>query len=660
MRPRGPRIFVGVFAVAIAGAAAWWFFLRPAGPIGAAEDPGKLLVIGDEAAASAGQTLGDLGFSVTTMTLSEAEAKAAGADLPGAPTGPQAALRWADLEGIGYVAFADPASVDFGALPVTADSASATGIQRWVVFSVGDLGMPHQATVGATERPLVEIPSWVELMRAVFEQERPASTLFAESQLPIEAVELHRQIKAAVELQGAYNAMEGKAKRLARERQQRLVESETAEPKPTILAAPLEESRALPLPRGGALVLVRPRIVEGELDPALRMEQLPSRQIWMQPPGKWALDDRVRCEALRGGVLPDTRARWIAEPRGHAIMFDVGDAWDVWTWSDDAEGCAFVRAGSVPEGADDERGSALHPDGRVVRGVVEGAARALRVHDPRGGATTIELPGCTDVSSPRWLDDARVVLTCQFDPEVLAPEIPLEDEDVHGELGELDDDESPTDPTQATPDPKPDEAAPEPPARQAWIYVVDVKSPTIAALPMASFQPDASLVRLVPVAPDGPLQLLLESHGGGRFLGRLRATMSPAELVAAPPADPAAPRPAFVPDGAALPVVALAADPLKIDLFDLEADGARDISPDGRFMVREVSPDTHVDPNGYDVAIVELKSGAAPRVIASSDRAGHVDPAFLADGAHVIFQSRYPVDIGSSLEAAAQVLALPQ
>jgi hypothetical protein len=668
VRPRGPRIFLAVLGLAVVGGLAWFFFLRPAGPIGAAEDPGKLLVVGGDEAQAAARSLSELGFDATAMTLAEAEGKARAAEL-GELSGPQAAMRLADHEGIGYVAFADPSKLSFGDLEVAAGSAVATPAHRWVVFSVGDLGLPSKATVGRGEAPVLELPSWVELMRAVFEQDQPASTLFAESQLPMEAVKLHQQIAPAIEMQGAYGALELKASRLERERQERLVQAETAEPKPVILAAPLEETRALPLPDGGVLLFVRPRIVEGELDPSMRLAMLPSRQIWYHPPGAWGVEDRTRCEALRGGVLPDSRAHWVTAARGQALMFDIGDAWDVWTFDLAAKGtCAFARAGSIPERAEDERGEALAADGRVARSVVEGNARSIRVHDPKGGAKAIELPGCTEVSAPHWIDHDHVVLGCEFDPEVLAPEPEPDAEDTDGTDEDLGDTGDPG--SEAEPEPEPEPAvdpaadpllaeAPPPPPRQVWIYVVNVTSPSIAGLPTSTFQPDASLVEVRPVGTSASLELLLQTPGGFRLLGKLRTTRSAAQLGAAPPADPAAPRPAFVPEDAAIPVVALSAAELEVDLFDIDASGARDVSPDGRWLVREVSPDTHVDPHGYDVALVELHSGSVPKVLASSERAGHVQPLFTADGRHVIFESRYPVDIGASLESAAQILVLP-
>jgi hypothetical protein len=662
VRPRGPRIFLGVLALVVIGGALWFFFVRSQGPIGAAEDPGKLLLVGGEEAQSAARALTDLGFITTAMTLAEAEGKAreAGDDL----AGPQAALRLADREGIGYVAFERPFELSFGDLKVAEGSSGVTEAHRWVVFSVGDLGMPHKATVGRGDTPILELPSWVELMRAIFEQERPGATLFAESQLPMDAIALHQQIEAAVEMQGAYGSLEGKAKRLAREREERLVQAETAEPKPVILAGPLEESRALPLPNGGVLTFVRPRIVEGELDPKMKLTALPSRQIWVHPPGAWQPEHRTRCEALRGGVLPDTRAHWIAEARGRAIMFDIGDTWDVWTFDTEAEGtCAFTRSGSIPERADDERAESLFGDGRVARTLEEGTARSLRIHDPNGGSKTLELPGCTGVSAPAWIDPDHVVLSCEYDPEVLEPA--LEDDALDDALDDEpldlvddgnDDDASP--PARPADDAPPTEAPALPP-RQVWIYVVNVTTAGVAAIPTARFSPDASRIVPRPVGSPDTLQLLLQSPAGDRFLGKLRATRSAAALSSLPPADPAAPRPPFVPEDSAIPVVTLSDAELEVDLFDIEVFGAHDVSPDGRWLVREVSPDTHVDPHGYDIALVELRSGATPTIVASSDRAGHVDPRFTADGRHVIFESRYPVDLGESLESAAQILALP-
>jgi hypothetical protein len=664
VRPRGPKIFLGVLGLLVVAGAAWWMFLRASGPIGEPEDPAKILVVGTEEARAGIDVLGDHGFEITGVTLAEAEAKAK--DVAGGETGAAAALKYADSVGIGYVAFAAPSELSLADVDLAAEGPAITAAQRWVVLSVGDLGIPHVVTVGRTDETIVDVPSWVELMRAIFEQERPAATLFAESQLPMDAIELHKKVSSAVEMHGAYNALETSAKKFARERKDRLVDHEVAEPKPVILATTLEQTTALPLANGGLLALVRPRVVDDAFDAKVRLTELPSTQLWFHPPGKWSPADRVRCSALRGGTLPPGAGQAVLDDTGTVLALDAGDRVDVWRIDPGSKGCDFVRLGSVPYSADDETGGTLYsPGGRALRLKRDDDVEGARIHDPAGSPIDVDFPGCTSVGQPSWVDDDHVAVVCVHDPEVAqARDDDGRDEDDALEDDEVDDEED--DPAEAD-DPRPSDTEPEgddvaegppPLQQQSWLYVVEVDTTKIAAIPLAGPNPEHAALRLRRAGWGGPVALLTGPDYGQQVTGRLRATTPAAALLALPPADAALASPPFI-TPADPTIVALSADALTYEALGVHSDGRWfDTSPDGTQIVLERSPEGHHDPNGYDIVVVDLAHPDAERSVAASDRAGHNEPRFTADGAAVVFASRYPVDVYGGLEQAAQIVSV--
>ena len=99
VKPRGPKIFLGVLALAAVGGAAW-YLTRPTGPVGEPEDPRKILVVGKDA--DVANTLRELGLLAEHGTF---DALAAEGTRQGAKgTGMEAILHLADVRGIGYVA----------------------------------------------------------------------------------------------------------------------------------------------------------------------------------------------------------------------------------------------------------------------------------------------------------------------------------------------------------------------------------------------------------------------------------------------------------------------------------------------------------------------------------------------------------------------------
>jgi len=656
VKPKGPRVFLGVLALAAVGGAAWWL-TRPSGPVGEPEDPRKLLVVGKDA--DVANTLRELGFLTEHGTFDALAAEGAQQGAKG--SGIAAILHLADVRGIGYVALEDPASHQLEGLTVTGDSQEVTAEHGWAVFSVGDLGMPPKVTVDAEESAL-PLPSYIELLRAAFGQNRLANTLFAENQLPMDAVEVHRLIKPAVDLYGAYAVLDKRAIKDLRKRTEVLVDAETATPKPAMLARALEDTEVLALGDGTVLSFVHawrlesPRDVEVALQPATEVE------LWFQPPGSTDSKARQRCGSLRSGTLALGSTDVVVSPRGDALLLESDSGLELWTLDVKAGACAFARKGAVPRPLDGEYTWGVpHTAGKVLRPATQADGMGMDAWSIGADRPeSVALPGCTQIGDPVWLDEGHFAVACGFVPAEPEEPEPYYDE----ELGE---DVLP---------PEPVVAAPPPPPAQSWIYVVRLADARAVAIPGTVLGEHTGIYRLHAVPGTKGLDLLAVHPWGGKLL-HLRGAKGHVELLSAAettfamlgdldakaaadaakaleeqlaaeakglpapapaPAESAAPeappapmlRPAFVPTGGM--VAALAADGFTVSELDVggEVDGLV-LSPDGTRVVFTTD-------YNHEVRVMVLDGGAST-TIAKNPQATHRDPRFTADGKAVAFTS---------------------
>jgi hypothetical protein len=665
VKPKGPRIFLGALTLALVGGTAWWL-TGPASPVGEPEDPRKILVVGKDA--DVANTLRELGFDATHGAFDALAAEGAQQGAKG--TGVQAILHLADLRGIGYVALEDPASHGLDGLTVTGDSHQVTAEHRWAVFSVGDLGMPPKVTVNAEPSEL-PLPPYIELMRAAFAQNRLANTLFADNQLPMDAVEVHRSIKTAVDLYGAYAVLDNRVTKDLRARTEALVDAEEATPKPALLARPLETTEVVALGDGTVLSFVHafrlesPRDVEVALQPGTEVE------VWFHPPGSTDPKARQRCKSLRGGTLALGGTELEISARGDAILLGSDSGLELWTLDVKAGACAWSRKGAVPRPLDGEHTWGV-PDaaGKVLRPATQ--AEGMGVDAWSTGADrpeSVPLPGCTQIGDPVWLDEGHFAVACAFVP----PEPEIEDEDppwIYDE--ELGEDVPPPEPAIVMPPPSP------PPPAQSWIYVVRLADAKAVAIPGTVLGEHTGIFALHAVPGAKGIDLLAVHPWGGKLL-RLRGDKGPAELLAgaeatfamlaeldakaaaeaakameellaaaakglpvpapaaAPVAAPDAPpapvlRPAFVPSEGM--VAALPAEGFKVS--ELDVGGASDdlaLSSDGTRIVLTTD-------YGHEVRVMVLEGGVST-TIAKDPKATHRNPRFTADGKGVAFTSEF-------------------
>ncbi|HEY8375364.1 MAG TPA: hypothetical protein VIK91_02695, partial [Nannocystis sp.] len=169
---RGKFVALGALLLAAGGLVYW--NQRP-GPIGNREQPERVLVV----PASHWRYrpyLEKWGFTaqegrMQTM-VDELREK-----LPDATeTGPAAVLKLADWAGFAYVAFENPAALDFSGLDIDGGVPTFEPHHRFAVVSAGDYAFPHKLTVSAEPSEYMSGPE-LDLLSALFAQEPLASTL---------------------------------------------------------------------------------------------------------------------------------------------------------------------------------------------------------------------------------------------------------------------------------------------------------------------------------------------------------------------------------------------------------------------------------------------------------------------------------------------------
>ncbi len=617
VRPRGPKIFLAVLALAIVGGVVWWFFLRTPGPRGAPEDPAKVLVVGGDAAVA--DELAALGFEVEHGTFDDLEARARNEIDDLDATGPSAILALADELGAGHVAFADPSTLSFGSIVVTSSSSAVGPDHRWAVLSAGELAQPHpHVSVGRDDR-LYPLPPTIELLRALFEQERLAATLVGEEKLAPIARPIFERVEPAIEILGGYGMADVKARKIDRARVESLEEPEEAVPKPAILADPLEVTAGFPVANGGIVLFSeRPRL-DSPRDPDVRLEYDGVAEAFWLPPGKTATSDREPCEAPIATVSPQGT---VVNDTGDAMLVRLGERVEVWTMPADAKGCPFVRKGAIP----DAPGAhvAVDGSGRVLRAVTVDDEQMVEVWAPGDSQPQVwPMSGCTNIGTPEWIDEEHFAIACRFDPPVVE----------HNPFAEP---------------PPPEEPPPNP--QQTWLYVSSTRTGQVLAwrFDVADiWLPELRLRR------DPKLSLLADIDNTRLLL--LAAAVDVAALFDTPLLDAALPRPPFVPEDEA-GIVALA--PTAFTTSQLEIDetaGAVVLSPTGTHAAFEIDQ-APFDQWSTNVAVLDLASGRTKRV--AIDRwAAHQDPRFTADGKTLVFVSAYEAD--NRTVTALRTVAVP-
>ncbi len=625
VKPKGPKIFVGLLGLVAAGGVAWYFLGREPGPVGEPEDPSKLLLVGTDDPAT--PMLEQMGFDVEQLSMSEAASQGRSAGNK-ADDDVDAALYYADSKGYGYVAFAGASEIDFGSREVSPESAVVSKHHRYAVFSVGDLANPVTTVTVDPSPRLYDVPAHAELVRALFEQEKLAATLVGENNLSMEAQPLFERIQAAVELKGAFGLVEQKAVSAQTRLREYVVDAEEADPKPTMLTKDVERGHAYALANGSALLLLDAPVLQDPTTHEVRLE-------WTSDTRAWSVDlstgERTRCEA--GDRIRPGSVR--VEANGAALLSRWGDdELMVFTVDPKSTGCALKTAGTISDG--DSAWGQANASGRVVRAATDGEEIVAELHTPDDAHPQAwSLSGCTLVSRPIWLSPTHIATACEYRP----PEPTFDDD------GDTD-----TDAEEPARQAEPTEPEPEPIVEQRWIYMVDTTDGTTLAYPLPEDHGYTPKLSLRPTK--GGLVVLAER---GINLVSYTFGSDAAGLFAAPPTDPERAKPAFV-EGKGIVTALLPTAATATVLEFEESVGDFVVAPDGSALLFGADRSGEFDRN---LALYDFASGRTRR-IAINEWARHDDPTFGPDSRTVVFNSTYSTPgYGRATVAQSVSLARP-
>jgi len=582
-------------AVLLAGAAAVLFlYLRP-GPFGKPEAAERVFVV------PTGNVhylviLGQWGFEPVEGGLermtSELQDKVPGAS----ETGVAAALRLADWSGHAFVAFEDPARLDWSGIAIAGGVPSFEPHHRFAVVSAGDLAFPHVMTLNDKPSDVMSGAS-VDLLSALFAQEPLASALRDDPGSP-EVMLLRGKLESGIRTLRNVHAAEVRVAKVLDTSQARLTTTETATPPPVLLGSVREAMQTVPLADGGLLLVTNAmRLVTTNGDDT-QASFATRHDLSYVPAGADPLAGRKPCTSLFDGAIEQTGARplFVPSSRGDALVVHHEGISRVYTL---AEGqCNFVHRGDIRAPLERKQDPGVpSSSGTVAR---------LRLGDDDSAIATLK-PGdevpldlvrspTLGLHYPVWLDDTALVAVS--DPE------------------------------------QPDD--PDAPQRNDGLLILSTAHPDRALrLDAANFGGAETIHTVVP-APPGPKgpRVVVQSRSQ---LYRVDFPRGVAELFA----EPAKKRPRAA-DGEPLVVDVDTREwsftPLVQDNDRLDM-GSPAVAPRGDLVAFRIRLESKVAP---EIAVVPLTGG--PMRVLTRNSLDDRDPTFTADGKSIVFSTFYEVD----------------
>lgn len=606
----GKILALGVLLLAALSAAAWFLFLRAEG-IGAPERADKVLVVrgGDIAGYSA--VLGRDGFDAAEGSLKHWVDKAH-LELPEPPEGTdvQVVLTLADHFGYGYVVFENPAEVDFSSIEIEAMPAFEDHV-RFAALSVGDFAFPHLMTVNpepSTALRRVEIG----LLQALFAQPALADALPGNDSASVESIQLRSKLEDAILDLKLVERAEALAGETVSEIS-RVLRDERGANEPVRLAGENDGGRAVPNPRGGVLTLVRHFDVVS--DDGIRAELQWAPQAMFAAP-KPSEDGRESfCAPMfRAAALDGPPLELITSPDGASLLVQRrGRADQLWMSTGGTE-CGYTFL-DLPDSQLQEVANTLPGREFVARlGTMDGEATFEFVHALDGSSSRVEITGVA-IRDAAWLDARYMAAT--------------------GDDG--------------------------------WVYLLDAKaeSKPLSVMP-TDLGRDPSLFEVAKLSDNS---LLLTVGSEPRRLVRVQANVSWSALFSAPPALPmleetASPDQAAPAPDADEPVeVTIRLDPTTFTATTLTRAGTVTEpvgSPDGTSVAFTILDRGLDDPGqGADSEIALIGADGANLKLLTKNSVRDRSPAFTADGASVLFQTRVELPRSSWRVAVPRSVRVP-
>lgn len=615
---RGKVVVLGlVFIAAIAAAA--WSFLRPGGT-GNAEELNKVIVV----SATSGRSipLADMGFDAAEGNFAawvrKAEDEVPDLDV----TGIEAIMALADRFGYAWVIFEDPKDVDFSALDIEGGVAELPEHVRFAVLSAGELAFPHKMTVNPKPSEVVR-GSTTLMLQALFAQEPMAEALPDNESPSMQVIKLRDRVGDAIERVARVPEAERMAEKIVVQVQELLSGAERAEPKPQSVGEKLEVTTPVPLANGKVLSiaqsfkLVSRDAVRADLD----LEDV--EHFMVGEPGA-PPSERQPCPGLAGGEVSvhDSAKFWFSGDGGAVLLKTLSGGLSLWTIAADADACGFVNAGVVPAAQPGMGGGAPVPagaSGRVARaGEVDGRGVVSVV---RAGSDEHVLLGMIDgvtLSRPQWIGERFII------------------------------------------------AAADPYAGQAdGLVLLDVEQPMLAlALPAGLFSGATVIAELGAGGTAADPVIAVVTADDERRVSVLRPGPL-AKLFETPPVDAilAETEPDAVRnEREGLPTVVL----LDTNAFSAhqvtDSGGPRNlvVSPNGarvafRLQGNEIDP---TEPGDAEIAVAQTAKGSGGVRLVTLNALKDHSPRFSADGAHLMFRTRFDVPRTKWVITAGRIASL--
>jgi hypothetical protein len=601
-------VVLGLLLVGALGLAAW-SFLRKTGT-GNPEDPRKVIVVTTGTHVGYSIALQEAGFDGAEGTFNawENKAKSEVPDLE--ETGVAAIMALADRFGYAFVAFERPQDVDFSGLDIDGGVPTFEEHVRFAVLTAGDLSFPHVVATNPVPSKVMRSNTLI-LLQALFAQPRLAQ-LLDPANADIDDIQLADQLREGLDRVKQVPEAELMASKIVDQIRQQLVDEERAEPKPALVAEPLESGSAFPLHNGGLLTISRSfdLVTRDAVRADLHLAE-EERILFGQPGGEPGA--RVACESLAGGKLSvHDSARFGASIDGGAVLLKtLSEGLVLWAL-EPGESCAFRRVGEVPSPSAGVEGDANpHASGKVARTGVAGGFAVIEVATA-GTQERVQLAmldhGGT-FGDAVWLDAVHLAAVSAHPSGV----------------GDA-------------------------------IYIVSLDEPTrVLVVPAPTFDGTDDLGQVAHL-PGAKAMLAVTAGGFPRRLFALELPGTWAEMFATPPNVVAPTERTGLPTLYEIDMTKMAARALTREGRVLDPV----VAPDGRFAAFELTDvelDDHPEHKGdTEIAAVEIATGRLKLLTRNALR--DADPRFTQDGKHVVLETRVEIPKTDWTVTAPRIVAV--